>query len=71
MMILDGVVDYANTGYLASLQNYLKGIRLLYERGEMSEEEFRGLEAQVTETIKVLRQQQMAPGARGFDINLI
>ncbi len=66
-MILDGIVDYTNTAYLGNLQNYFKGIRLLYERGEMSEEEFRRLEAQVTETIKVLRQRQTS---RTLDISL-
>lgn len=69
-MILDGIVDYTNTAYLGSLQNYLKGIRLLYERGEMGEEEFRRLEAQATETIKVLRQRQTAQGRRTQDISL-
>lgn len=70
MMILEGIVDYTNTAYLTSLQNYLRGIRLLYERGEITEEEYRKLEAQVTETIKNLRAQQRAPPRRTLDIDI-
>jgi len=69
-IILEGIVDYTNSAYLANVENYLRGIRLLYERGEIREEEFRRLEAQVTEAIKNLRALQKTGPRRTFDINI-
>jgi len=69
--ILKGVCDYANQQYLSELEDQLKKIRLLYERGKLSKKEYKKLEAQLTMTIKNFRVQQLKTGRRQIDISLI
>jgi len=68
--ILKGICDYANQQYLAELEDKLKKIRLLYERGKLSKKEYKELEAQLTMAIKNLRDQQLETGRRRININL-
>jgi len=69
--ILKGVCDYANQQYLSELEDQLKKIRLLYERGKLSKKEYKKLEAQLTMAIKNFRVQQLKTGRRQIDISLI
>lgn len=69
-MVLEGIVDYTNSAYLTALENQLKGLRLLYERGEIEEDQFRELDTQLADMIKNLRTLQMSPPRRSIDINL-
>jgi hypothetical protein len=68
--ILQGICDYTNQQYLALLEDYLKRARLLYEEGKIGEEEYKKLEAELTERIKSLRAQKYKPGRRQIDIRL-
>ncbi len=69
--ILKGICDYANQQYLTELEDQLKKITLLYERGKLSKKEYKKLEAQLTTTIKNFRAQQLKTGRRQIDLNLI
>jgi len=70
MEILQGICEYANQQYLVALQDELKRIRLLYEEGKISEEEYKKREKALAEAIKNLRVQQSKPGSRQLDIRL-
>jgi len=69
--VIKGVCDYANKQYLAELEDQLKKIRLLYERGKLSKKKYKKLEAQLTTAIKNFRVQQLKTGRRQIDLNLI
>ena len=69
-MILEGMCEQANQSYLAALRADLKKIRLLYERGEMSEEDYKRLEAKITKKIGSLSFQQKKAPSRALDIRL-
>jgi len=69
--ILKGICDYANQQYLTELEDQLKKITLLYERGKLSKKEYKKLEAQLTTAIKNFRAQQLKTGRRQIDLNLI
>jgi len=69
--ILNGICDYANQQYLTELEDQLKKITLLYERGKLSKKEYKKLEAQLTTAIKNFRAQQLKTGRRQIDISLI
>lgn len=69
--ILKGICDYANQQYLTELEDQLKKITLLYERGKLSKKEYKRLEAQLAMAIKNFRVQQLETGRRRIDINLI
>jgi len=68
--ILKGICNYANQQYLAELEDQLKKVRLLYERGKLSKKEYKKLETQLATTIKNLRAQQLKTGRRQIDIGL-
>ena len=69
-MIIEGICEHANQSYLAALRADLKKIRLLYETGEMSEEDYRRLEAEITKKIRNLSFQQKKAPSRMLDIRL-
>lgn len=69
-MIIEGICEQANQSYLAALHADLKKIRLLYETGEMSEEDYRRLEAEITKKIRSLSFQQKKAPSRALDIRL-
>lgn len=69
-MIIEGICEQANQSYLAALRADLKKIRLLYETGEMSEEDYRRLEAEITKKIRNLSFQQKKAPSRIPDIRL-
>jgi hypothetical protein len=68
--ILKGICGYANQQYLTELEDQLKKVRLLYERGKLSKKGYKKLEAQLTTAIKNFRVQQLKTGRRQIDINL-
>lgn len=69
--ILKSVCDYANQQYLAELEDRLKKVRLLYERGKLNKKEYKKLEVQLTMAIKNFRTQQLKTGRRQISINLV
>jgi len=69
--ILKGICDYANQQYLSELEDQLKKVRLLYERGKLSKKEYKKLEAQLAMAIKNFRAQQLKTGRHQIDISLV
>lgn len=69
-MIIEGICEQAKQSYLAALRADLKKFRLLYERGEMSEEDYRRLEAEITKKIRGLSFQQKKAPSYALDIRL-
>ncbi|GEM_PF-3013858 len=68
--ILKGICNYASQQYLTQLEDQLKKVRLLYERGKLSKKEYKKLEAQLTTAIKNFRDQQLETGRRQINIDL-
>lgn len=63
VLIFRSIATHINATYLTSLENYLRKIRFLYERGEITENEYRRLETQVTDMIKNLKAEKNFPGS--------
>jgi len=67
-LVLEAIRDATNEAYLEALQDYLKRLRLLYEKGEIGEQEYRVLEAQALGAMKSFRARER--GTRRVDISL-
>ncbi len=50
--LLDSISQYADQEYLRILRDKLSEVRLLYETGEISREDYKKLEIELTERIK-------------------
>ncbi|MCP8320169.1 MAG: hypothetical protein H3Z52_04390 [archaeon] len=64
--LLDSISQYADQEYLRILRDKLSEARLLYETGEISREDYKKLEVELTEQIKNVS----AKKRRGSIINL-
>lgn len=68
--LMQKLCDYTNRQYLAVLEDQLRRARLLCEQGKIGEEEYKKLEAELTERIKSLRAQLARAGQRVIDVTL-
>lgn len=54
-LILDGILKSVESEHYLQLLEYLKSQRLLYEKGQITEQEYRRIEETVTQTMTELR----------------
>ncbi len=70
-MFLEQLTTFANHQYLAALEDQLRETRLLYESGLITEEGYKKVETELSQSIRALRSQLRRPSAGAQEIRLL
>jgi len=71
-LILDGILKSVESEHYLQLLEYLKSQRLLYEKGQTTEQEYRRIEETVTQTMTELRTRLKSKrGQNTFDMDFL
>lgn len=69
-LIFDGILKSVESEHYLRLLEYLKSLRLLYEEGQITEQEYRRIEETVTQTMTELRTRLKSKrGQNTFDMD--
>ena len=71
-LILDGILKSVESEHYLQLLEYLKSQRLLYEEGQITEQEYRRIEETLTQTMTELRTRLKSKrGQNTFDMDFL
>jgi hypothetical protein len=71
-LILDGILKSVESEHYLRLLEYLKSLRLLYEKGQITEQEYRRIEETLTQTMTELRTRlKSRRGQNTFDMDFL